>query len=170
MNGWTVYALAVVTSLVGFSYLIRRLGPLSWRLLVILILGFMLLTPAAVPETSNLAPAWLVALFEAVFGSQQLAINALRPLSVGLVAFFAKKATKPTLNGRSAFIASCCEPNTASNKATSQAGARLLVSGTAAGVSNIKPRISITNKRQLNGPSRRIKYENPTKLVTTANA
>jgi len=30
-----------------------------------------------------------VALFEAVFGSQQLAINALLPLSVGLVAFFA---------------------------------------------------------------------------------
>ncbi len=89
MNGWAVYALAVVTSLVAFSYLIRRLGPLSWRLLVILVLGFVLLTPAAVPETSNLAPAWLVALFEAVFGSQQLAINALLPLSVGLVAFFA---------------------------------------------------------------------------------
>ena len=89
MNGWAVYALAVVTSLVVFSYLIRRLGPLSWRLLVILVLGFVLLTPAAVPETSNRAPAWLVALFEAVFGSQQLAINALLPLSVGLVAFFA---------------------------------------------------------------------------------
>ena len=84
--GWLVVALAAVgvaVSIYGFFRNSRFRGALVFSLVVLLSL---LLVPAPVPGyPGNLAPAFLVVLFESLFQAEGKPLVALRLLGIGLI-------------------------------------------------------------------------------------
>lgn len=80
LNIWVIY-LAASLALLVVSWRVSR-DWLSTRLRSIFALGLLVIfcTPAAVPDTQVLAPAWLVAIFEALLGKPDTAQSAIVPV------------------------------------------------------------------------------------------
>ena len=84
INAWTIYFLAsLLFTGFGVWLLIRMLsGRIARRYIIATAIALLaiLLTPVGVPDTEQLAPAWLVVFYELAFGSQDMVQRALQPL------------------------------------------------------------------------------------------
>ncbi|MGB5326501.1 MAG: hypothetical protein WBN40_13925 [Pseudomonadales bacterium] len=90
MNPWTVYLLALATLGLLAFWLSRRWLHWSTRLVALAVFIVPLLVPVTVTENADRAPAWIVATFEYLFGSEAEAQRAALPLAaVGVAALLA---------------------------------------------------------------------------------
>ena len=87
MTAWTIYLLSTAVMVVVL-YFASRHWPMRWlRVLFLLLLSLLLITPVGVTGSEALAPAWLVVVFEYLFGSAQQAIDAARPIAMAFALF-----------------------------------------------------------------------------------
>lgn len=79
-NIWLLYGAAAIALLAIVLRLMQKVLSVKPLLLLMGTLALLLLTPAAVPGTESLAPAWLIALFELAQGRTASGAIALKPL------------------------------------------------------------------------------------------
>ena len=87
-NVWLLYAAATVALLALLWRLMPRFIGSTAGLILIASLTIILFSPAAVPGTQSLAPAWLVAAFEYALGRPASGEVALRPILYLLAAAY----------------------------------------------------------------------------------
>ncbi|MBT8140428.1 MAG: hypothetical protein KJP25_11745 [Gammaproteobacteria bacterium] len=84
MNLWNVYLLSLLTICSLGFWLTRRWWHWATRLAACIALAIPLALPATVGDTAERAPAWVIALFEFAFGSEEAARAAALPLAAGV--------------------------------------------------------------------------------------
>ncbi|NNC54160.1 MAG: hypothetical protein HKO07_00405 [Pseudomonadales bacterium] len=85
MSVWNVYLLSLLALCVLLFWLTRRWWHWATRLAALAAISAPLLLPVAVGDTSERAPAWVIAVFESAFGSEAVARAALLPLVAVMV-------------------------------------------------------------------------------------
>lgn len=84
IDPWLIYYIATALFIGLGSWLLHRSLTKTFSIWVTVIPALALLvifiTPVGVPDTSELAPAWLVFLYESAFGEPERAQRALKPL------------------------------------------------------------------------------------------
>ncbi len=86
---WVLYSVAAVAFVIVFWRWIDFIQSRSLRVVLSCSVLVLLVSPVAVPGTDNLAPAWLVALFELALGRTVVAQNAIRPALIILAITYA---------------------------------------------------------------------------------
>lgn len=89
MNGyltaWIVILLMAAGGTAALYYVTRSMKPSPWRLLLRVLPGVLLIVPAPVPGYPNVAPAFVVLVFEALFQADGTPLPALTILSAAMV-------------------------------------------------------------------------------------
>lgn len=84
-DAWLIYLIATALFVGLGSWLLHRSLTKIFSIWITVIPALALLvifiTPVGVPDTSEMAPAWLVFLYESAFGEPERAQRALKPLS-----------------------------------------------------------------------------------------
>lgn len=89
LNIWLFYIAAMIGFLGIFWRVMRMYIPWAVRLVLICTFFILLATPAAVPDTQYLAPAWLVAAFELALGRADVAQASIKPVIILLLISYA---------------------------------------------------------------------------------
>jgi len=79
---WLFYLAALAGCFYGAHRWLFSLTAPRWRLVCSVLLGLTLLAPTAVPDTQQLAPAWLVALFELALGRPESSFRAVEAIAL----------------------------------------------------------------------------------------
>ena len=85
---WLVYLTALLLFLLVCWWVLNPIFNRRVVSILMLVAAIVMATPFGVPGAEGLAPAWLVAIFQFATGDQKIAVAALQPIAVLLVAFF----------------------------------------------------------------------------------
>jgi hypothetical protein len=86
LTAWVVIAVTAIGGTVALYFLTRSMKPSLFRLLLRVLPGVLMVVPAPVPGYPNVAPAFVVLVFEALFQAEGKPMPALIILAATLVA------------------------------------------------------------------------------------